>query len=564
MNYSKGVATVDNPLRAGIAAIDDSGIDYDAYDKNNYFLDFLQDAWGWATGDSNWGDSQNADNRKKAEQYAYELFNGNTNTYSDLDSNDFIVSDKIRNMYDVDEQKGLGFLTGAADWIGDKIYDRSTQSDDSRAILGQLLQGGQEFDMYYGDDETPYTYTLGKELYNAILNDDFDYVDNLLRTVGADLSAAGKSWDDLSSDEKKALALNYNQNFSRQEGEDGGLSAYETNRQAAENGDASPMTLGNRSGSTNGLLFSENGKYNALAGNSNAANILDGLDMAATAGSLFIPGVGLVNGGAKGAGLLSRGANFFSKGAKAASAADKAADTTRVATAAERLASDANKGAKVVDATSDAAKASNTASKMAEPATTAIAKWDPLIAARNVVQDAPSGTSKIVDNAQRAGSSYGRFNVPVIGQRARDTRAVRNSVRDAEKAGSKAARGGKSARIENPYSDPKKIDEMNNVLSEKGLTGLSEDQRALYNSIMRTGGIKGNARNAARFMTRPRNIALGASGSDVVMSPINAVYQNTTGSLLPEQYDDRWRFLKNVGAANAMMGQDPYSFYSMQ
>ena len=80
-----------NPLTDPYQAIDNSGIDYSAYDKNNYLYDFLQDLWGYTFGgDSNWGDSQYVDNRQKAEDYAKNIIDGNSGVYGNLNENDYI------------------------------------------------------------------------------------------------------------------------------------------------------------------------------------------------------------------------------------------------------------------------------------------------------------------------------------------------------------------------------------------------------------------------------------------------------------------------------------------
>lgn len=291
-----------NPLTSDVEAIDAAGLDYGAYDKNNYFLDFLQDIWGYAFGgDSNWGDSQRVENRSKAEDYAKQFFDDNTGTY-ELGTDDYKVADNIRKMYDVDESKGIGFLTGAANWVGDQIYDNATKSDESRKILRQLMQGGTTFDME-DNDGNAVTYNLGKDIYDAILNDDYEYVDDVLRTVGSDLSKAGKTWDELDADTMRDLGLNYNIELARTNGN------YDLNREAAEKGQSSPITLGNREGSEKFPIFNENGKYNALAGNNNAANILDAADIISTAVGTFIPGVGLARSVAKGAGFGAKAAN---------------------------------------------------------------------------------------------------------------------------------------------------------------------------------------------------------------------------------------------------------------
>ena len=104
-----------NPLTSDVEAIDAAGLDYGAYDKNNYLFDLLQDVWGYAVGgDSNLGDSQRVDNRSKAEDYAKQFFDDNTGTY------------------------GLG-------------------------TDGQLMQGGTAFDME-GNDGNAGTYNLGKDI----------------------------------------------------------------------------------------------------------------------------------------------------------------------------------------------------------------------------------------------------------------------------------------------------------------------------------------------------------------------------------------------------------------
>lgn len=251
-------------------------------------------------------------------------------------------------MYDVDEAKGLGFLTGAGNWVGDQMYDYATGGDKSREILTQLMQGGQEFDMEDADGNIV-TYSLGKDIYDAILNDDFEYVDNILRTVGADLAKSGKSWDDLDSKTMRDLGLSYNTNLARS---NGGL--YEDNVKAAQAGEQSPITLGDRAGSLNGLIFNENGKYNALAGNSHGANILDAADILATVATIPVGGGALA-----GTKIANTGAKVASTAAKAANAADKASDVgktaSKLANTADKLNGAGKVGSKITQNAGDVA-----------------------------------------------------------------------------------------------------------------------------------------------------------------------------------------------------------------
>lgn len=352
-----------NPFTNSYQAIDNSGIDYSAYDKNNYLYDFLQDLWGYTFGgDSNWGDSQYVDNRQKAEDYAQNIIDGNSGVYGNLNENDYIVADNIRKMYDVDEDKGLEFLTGAMDWVGNKAYDAATQSNESRQILTNLMQGNND-NIYLTDkDGNPVHYTLGQDIYSALLNgsdEDYQYVDNVLRTIGSDLSKSGKKIGDLVKDNSfNDILLYYDGTLGKSNGE------YDKNLEALRNGDSgSTIVEGNRNGSSNGLLFKENGKYNALAGNSNAANALDAIDIAATA----LPVAGQVGKVAKVPNLITKGVNYITKGAKGAKGAEA---TAGAAKGAEVAAGTVTPVANAVDA-ANAARGSMAANNAASAAANA-------------------------------------------------------------------------------------------------------------------------------------------------------------------------------------------------
>ena len=453
-----------NPLTSDIEAIDAAGLDYGSYDKNNHILDFLQDLWGYTIGgDSNWGDSQLVDNREKAEDYANQFFDGGTDTY-ELGTDDYIVADKIKNMYDVDESKGIGFLTGAANWLGDQIYDNATKSDESRKILTQLMQGGTTFDMQDSDGNAV-TYNLGKDIYDAILNDDYDYVDNVLRTVGSDLARSGKSWDDLDSNTMRDLGLNYNVELARTNGN------YEANRDAAQKGETSPLVIGNREGSTKLPIFNENGKYNALAGNNNAANALDIADMVATAASMAIPVGGLINAGTKGANIAAKAANGVSKAANAAKNASNAASSSakgKIGQNISNMVNNHNRNADIKKMQKSYSKAEKNASKAnnASNGNQDLALYDKNIA--NIIVD---------------GIKNGR---------------TFNPVTDADKATLNVLKGSSSPKSKN--------------------------------------GIIGNAKNVGKFMTRPKNIILGNSTSDVVTTPFEEYRRDTQNKNKPNRY----------------------------
>ena len=150
--------------------------------------------------------------------------------------------------------------------------------------------------------ETP-ELTTSARIYDAILNDDYKYVDNVLRTVGSDLVKTGKTWDELDADTMRNLGLNYNVELARTNGN------YDSNRETAEKGKTSPLIIGNREGIAKLPIFNENGKYNALADNNDAANILDAADIISTAVGTLIPGVGLARSVAKDAGFGAKAAN---------------------------------------------------------------------------------------------------------------------------------------------------------------------------------------------------------------------------------------------------------------
>lgn len=565
-----------NPFTNSYQAIDNSGIDYSAYDKNNYLYDFLQDLWGYTFGgDSNWGDSQYVDNRQKAEDYAQNIIDGNSGVYGNLNENDYIVADNIRKMYDVDEDKGLEFLTGAMDWVGNKAYDAATQSNESRQILTNLMQGNND-NIYLTDkDGNPVHYTLGQDIYSALLNgsdEDYQYVDNVLRTIGSDLSKSGKKIGDLVKDDSfNDILLYYDGTLGKSNGE------YDKNLEALRNGDSgSTIVEGNRNGSSNGLLFTENGKYNALAGNSNAANALDAIDIAATAlpvvgqagkiakgGNLLGKGVTLATKGAKGAEAAAKGA----KGAEAAAGAAKGAEAAAGAAAPVANAVDAANAARGSMAANNAAAAAANAARTTTPASGGItanaanlASNGPRIINFEKAREAQAATkgaqaAKGAEAANEAAST-----VPAAAEAANDSRIMQNigsladsakgrvndfrlnrDIRKAQKDFAKAQKQGSKAKgteAANDTLDYSKFDNdtaqrlMGNIATGKTPELNTDTEKATW-AILQSQApsarsrVLSNAKNVGKFMTNPKNIYLGNSVSDIVSTPIEELRRGT-------------------------------------
>lgn len=577
-----------NPFTDPYQAIDNSGIDYSAYDKNNYLYDFLQDLWGYTFGgDSNWGDSQYVDNRQKAEDYAKNIIDGNSGVYGNLNENDYIVADNIRKMYDVDEDKGLEFLTGAMDWVGNKAYDAATQSDESRQILTNLMQGNND-NIYLTDkDGNPVHYTLGQDIYNALLNgsdEDYQYVDNVLRTIGSDLSKSGKKIGDLVKDNSfNDVLLYYDGTLGKSNGE------YDKNLEALRNGDSgSTIVEGNRNGSSNGLLFTENGKYNALAGNSNAANALDAIDIAATA----LPVVGQAGKIAKGGNLLGKGVTIATKGAKGAKAAAKGAKGTEAAAGAAKGAEAAAGAAAPVANAVDAANAArgsmaanNAASAAANAArTTTPASGGITANAANLASNGPrvidfekareaqaaakgaqatkgaEAANEAAAGAAAQASQSAASTVPAAAEAANDSRIMQNigsladsakgrvndfrlnrDVRKAQKDFAKAQKQGSKAKGTEAANDTFDYSKFDNDIAQRLMgniaTGKTPDlntdaEKATW-AILQSQApsarsrVLGNAKNVGKFMTNPKNIYLGNSVSDIVSTPIEELRRGT-------------------------------------
>lgn len=577
-----------NPFTDPYQAIDNSGIDYSAYDKNNYLYDFLQDLWGYTFGgDSNWGDSQYVDNRQKAEDYAKNIIDGNSGVYGNLNENDYIVADNIRKMYDVDEDKGLEFLTGAMDWVGNKAYDAATQSDESRQILTNLMQGNND-NIYLTDkDGNPVHYTLGQDIYNALLNgsdEDYQYVDNVLRTIGSDLSKSGKKIGDLVKDNSfNDVLLYYDGTLGKSNGE------YDKNLEALRNGDSgSTIVEGNRNGSSNGLLFTENGKYNALAGNSNAANALDAIDIAATA----LPVVGQAGKIAKGGNLLGKGVTIATKGAKGAKAAAKGAKGAEAAAGAAKGAEAAAGAAAPVANAVDAANAArgsmaanNAASAAANAArTTTPASGGITANAANLASNGPrvidfekareaqaaakgaqatkgaEAANEAAAGAAAQASQSAASTVPAAAEAANDSRIMQNigsladsakgrvndfrlnrDVRKAQKDFAKAQKQGSKAKGTEAANDTFDYSKFDNDIAQRLMgniaTGKTPDlntdaEKATW-AILQSQApsarsrVLGNAKNVGKFMTNPKNIYLGNSVSDIVSTPIEELRRGT-------------------------------------
>ena len=581
-----------NPLTDPYQAIDNSGIDYSAYDKNNYLYDFLQDLWGYTFGgDSNWGDSQYVDNRQKAEDYAKNVIDGNSGVYGNLNENDYIVADNIRKMYDVDEDKGLEFLTGAMDWAGNKAYDAATQSDESRQILTNLMQGNND-NIYLTDkDGNPVHYTLGQDIYNALLNgsdEDYQYVDNVLRTIGSDLSKSGKKIGDLVKDDSfNNVLLYYDGTLGKSNGE------YDKNLEALNSGgEGSTIVEGNRNGRSNGLLFTENGKYNALAGNSNAANALDAIDIAATAlpvvgqagkiakgGNLIGKGATLVTKGAKGAESAAKGA----KGAEAAAGAAKGAEAAASAAAPVTNAVDAANAARGSMAANNAAAAAANAARTTTPASGGITanaanlasngprviKFEKAREAQAAAKGAQATKGAEAANeaaaaapaaAEAAQATQAASTVPAAAEAANDSRIMQNignladsakgrvndfrlnrDIRKAQKDFAKAQKQGSKAKGTEAANDTLDYSKFNNDAAQRLMgdiaTGktpkLNTDEEKATWAILQSQAprarsrVLSNAKNVGKFMTNPKNIYLGNSVSDIVSTPIEELRRGT-------------------------------------
>ena len=581
-----------NPLTDPYQAIDNSGIDYSAYDKNNYLYDFLQDLWGYTFGgDSNWGDSQYVDNRQKAEDYAKNVIDGNSGVYGNLNENDYIVADNIRKMYDVDEDKGLEFLTGAMDWAGNKAYDAATQSDESRQILTNLMQGNND-NIYLTDkDGNPVHYTLGQDIYNALLNgsdEDYQYVDNVLRTIGSDLSKSGKKIGDLVKDDSfNNVLLYYDGTLGKSNGE------YDKNLEALNSGgEGSTIVEGNRNGSSNGLLFTENGKYNALAGNSNAANALDAIDIAATA----LPVVGQAGKIAKGGNLIGKGATLVTKGAKGAESAAKGAKGAEAAAGAAKGAEAAASAAAPVTNAVDAANAArgsmaanNAAAAAANAArTTTPASGGITANAANLASNGPrvinfekareaqaaakgaqatkgaeaanEAAAAAPAAAEAAQATQAASTVPAAAEAANDSRIMQNignladsakgrvndfrlnrDIRKAQKDFAKAQKQGSKAKGTEAANDTLDYSKFNNDAAQRLMgdiaTGktpkLNTDEEKATWAILQSQAprarsrVLSNAKNVGKFMTNPKNIYLGNSVSDIVSTPIEELRRGT-------------------------------------
>ena len=581
-----------NPLTDPYQAIDNSGIDYSAYDKNNYLYDFLQDLWGYTFGgDSNWGDSQYVDNRQKAEDYAKNVIDGNSGVYGNLNENDYIVADNIRKMYDVDEDKGLEFLTGAMDWVGNKAYDAATQSDESRQILTNLMQGNND-NIYLTDkDGNPVHYTLGQDIYNALLNgsdEDYQYVDNVLRTIGSDLSKSGKKIGDLVKDDSfNNVLLYYDGTLGKSNGE------YDKNLEALDSGgEGSTIVKGNRNGSSNGLLFTENGKYNALAGNSNAANALDAIDIAATAlpvvgqagkiakgGNLIGKGVTLTTKGAKGAESAAKGA----KGAEAAAGAAKGAEAAAGAAAPVTNAVDAANAARGSMAANNAAAAAANAARTTTPASGGITanaanlasngprviNFEKAREAQAAAKGAQATKGAEAANeaaaaapaaAEAAQATQAASTVPAAAEAANDSRIMQNignladsakgrvndfrlnrDIRKAQKDFAKAQKQGSKAKGTEAANDTLDYSKFNNDTAQRLMgdiaTGktpkLNTDEEKATWAILQSQApsarsrVLSNAKNVGKFMTSPKNIYLGNSVSDIVSTPIEELRRGT-------------------------------------
>ena len=570
-----------NPLTSSFQSIEDSGIDYSAYDKDSYLWDQLQNAWNYFIGgDSNWGDSQAVENRQKADDYAHMIIDGNNGVYDNLNADDYKVADNIRNMYDVDQAKGLGLLTGAMNWAGDKLYDTATQSDDSQKILTNLMQGNND-NIYLTDPNgNSVHYTLGQDVYNALLNgsdEDYQYVDNVLRTIGSDLSKSGKSIDDVvNAGDWGKLALYYDSTLGKSNGE------YDKNLEALDSGgEGSTIVKGNRNGSSNGVLFTENGKYNALAGNSNAANALDVIDIASTAipvvgggKNLLGKGVTLITKGAKGAESAAKGA----KGAEAAAGAAKGAKAAAGVATPVANAVDAANAARGSMAANNAASAAANAARTTTPASGGItanaanlASNGPRVIDFEKVREAQAAAkgaqatkgaeaaNKATADAATQASQSAASTVPAAAEAANDSRIMQNignladsakgrvndfrlnrDIRKAQKDFSKAQKQGSKAKDTEAANDTLDYSKFDNDIAQRLMgniaTGktpeLNTDAEKATWAILQSKApsarskVLNNAKNVGKFMTNPKNIYLGNSVSDIVSSPIEEARRN--------------------------------------
>ena len=570
-----------NPLTSSFQSIEDSGIDYSAYDKDSYLWDQLQNAWNYFIGgDSNWGDSQAVENRQKADDYAHMIIDGNNGVYDNLNADDYKVADNIRNMYDVDQAKGLGLLTGAMNWAGDKLYDTATQSDDSQKILKNLMQGNND-NIYLTDPNgNSVHYTLGQDVYNALLNgsdEDYQYVDNVLRTIGSDLSKSGKSIDDVvNAGDWGKLALYYDSTLGKSNGE------YDKNLEALDSGgEGSTIVKGNRNGSSNGVLFTENGKYNALAGNSNAANALDVIDIASTAipvvgggKNLLGKGVTLITKGAKGAESAAKGA----KGAEAAAGAAKGAKAAAGVATPVANAVDAANAARGSMAANNAASAAANAARTTTPASGGITANAANLASNGhrvidfekvrEAQAAAKGAqatkgaeaaNKATADAATQASQSAASTVPAAAEAANDSRIMQNignladsakgrvndfrlnrDIRKAQKDFSKAQKQGSKAKDTEAANDTLDYSKFDNDIAQRLMgniaTGktpeLNTDAEKATWAILQSKApsarskVLNNAKNVGKFMTNPKNIYLGNSVSDIVSSPIEEARRN--------------------------------------
>ena len=570
-----------NPLTSSFQSIEDSGIDYSAYDKDSYLWDQLQNAWNYFIGgDSNWGDSQVVENRQKADDYAHMIIDGNNGVYDNLNADDYKVADNIRNMYDVDQAKGLGLLTGAMNWAGDKLYDTATQSDDSQKILTNLMQGNND-NIYLTDPNgNSVHYTLGQDVYNALLNgsdEDYQYVDNVLRTIGSDLSKSGKSIDDVvNAGDWGKLALYYDSTLGKSNGE------YDKNLEALDSGgEGSTIVKGKRNGSSNGVLFTENGKYNALAGNSNAANALDVIDIASTAipvvgggKNLLGKGVTLITKGAKGAEAAAKGA----KGAEAAAGAAKGAKAAAGVATPVANAVDAANAARGSMAANNAASAAANAARTTTPASGGItanaanlASNGPRVIDFEKVREAQAAAkgaqatkgaeaaNKATADAATQASQSVASTVPAAAEAANDSRIMQNIgnladsakgrvndfrlnryIRKAQKDFSKAQKQGSKAKDTEAANDTLDYSKFDNDIAQRLMgniaTGktpeLNTDAEKATWAILQSKApsarskVLNNAKNVGKFMTNPKNIYLGNSVSDIVSSPIEEARRN--------------------------------------
>lgn len=505
--WSNGDSKNENILRSGNDAIDQSGIDYNSYDNDSYIWDLGQNIWGLLTGDPN---LQENENRAVAKKYAENLFNGTgVSDVPELTAEDYIVADFIRNNYDVIKDKGIGLATGAMNEVGEDFYDAASQTDETLRILMDLMQGGRARNDGYN---------LGNDIYTAALNGNTEYIDNVLRTVGADLNNDGRTWSKLSDADKIAQMLNYNDNlggyYARgDEGimtdESGNLilndtadSGYWKNLKAAQAGNASPITIADRNANqavTTRLGLGGNGKYNALSGNSNASNALDALDIAATLATLPVGGAALA--GAKGAGTAAKVASNAAKLSKAASAGTKGAHAASNTTRASKAANAATKASQ---------------GKHAKPAGTIgdrlDDRWDRIsdrVKNSQFVQN--SNPSNIFRNAKDVASSiYDDY----LGT-GKATRQLQKQFSKAnKKSGGAASVGKETGKLSDVTPDISK-----NIYSTLRTGGtLGDEEQKAFNTVMKAEapGIKNAIGGALKFGINPRNIYLGNAAIDPV------------------------------------------------